>query len=308
MTGLPRRINGFNEIKTRRPASRGAERWLGCPIKVLDHGFVYLVDYMGNDDSVVQAARVSYGEGTKKVSTNVGLIRYLRRHMHTTPFEMLEFKFHCKMPIFVARQWVRHRTANINEYSGRYSEMSDEFYLPDLSVIAKQSGGNRQGRDEELNPEQQARVRELLSADYTQSYAHYREFLDMNLARELARIGLSVANYTQWYWKIDLHNLMHFLALRLDEHAQWEIRQYAEAMARILKDAVPVCWKAFEDYQLNAIRFSGPEHKMLRDNRWPMSREDAYRMALTVLNQNQRETNEFLDKLYDLGFILSSTG
>src|SRR3990167_10992058 len=304
MTGLPRRINGFNEIKTRRPASRGAERWLGCPIKVLDHGFVYLVDYMGNDDSVVQAARVSYGEGTKKVSTNVGLIRYLRRHMHTTPFEMLEFKFHCKMPIFVARQWVRHRTANINEYSGRYSDMSDEFYLPDSSVISKQAEGNRQGRGEELSSEKKKRVLELLQQDYERTYEHYREFVgeDFDLARELARIGLSLANYTEWYWKIDLHNLMHFLTLRMDSHAQYEIQVFANAMAQVVKDALPICYLAFEDYQLNATRISGPEKELIKAHKWPKSRQEALDLAFERF-ENQRESDEFVDKIAQLGMI-----
>lgn len=304
MAGLPRRIPGYEEQKTRRPISPGAERWLGRPIKCLDHGFVYLVDYMGNDDAVVQAARVSYGEGTKKVSTNAGLIRYLRRHMHTTPFEMVEFKFHCKMPIFVARQWIRHRTASVNEYSGRYSIMSDEFYVPELDVLAKQSKSNMQGRGAELTPEQQKRVLELLKEDYERSYAHYEEFIsdDFDLARELARIGLSLANYTQWYWKIDLHNLMHFLALRMDEHAQYEIRVFADAIARVVADSVPICYKAFEDYQLNAMRLSGPEKELIRDNDWPKTTEDTWALAFAKFD-NKRESTEFVDKLKELGMI-----
>lgn len=302
VAGLPKRIDGYTETNTRRTGSEGAERWLGRPIKCLDHGFVYLVDYMGNDDSIVQAARVSYGEGTKKVSTNRGLIRYLRRHMHTTPFEMVEFKFHCKMPIFVARQWIRHRTANVNEYSGRYSKMLDEFYLPDSTVLAKQSAGNMQGRDKLLTPEENTRVLELLKEDYTRTYEHYQEFLDMDLARELARMNLSLANYTQWYWKIDLHNLMHFLNLRMDSHAQYEIRVFADAMARIVKDAVPICYSAFEDYQLNAMRLSGPEKELIKNNKWPKARQEAWDLAFARFD-NKRESNEFVDKLTELGMI-----
>lgn len=288
--------------QTFRPISPGAERWLGRPIKCLDSGFVYLVDYAGNDESIAQAARVSYGSGTSKASTNRGLIRYLRRHIHTTPFEMVEFKFHCKMPIFVARQWIRHRTANVNEYSGRYSVMSDEFYLPDSAILAKQAQGNKQGRDDVLAPEQGRRVLDLLKEDYQRSLEHYQEFLEMDLARELARIGLSIANYTQWYWKIDLHNLMHFLSLRMDEHAQYEIRVFANAMARIVQDAVPICYQAFEDYQLNAMRLSSLEVQIVNEHSWPMSREEAERIALELFN-NKRETQEFLEKLAELKFL-----
>ena len=298
------RIAVYEELRTLRPVSEGAEYWLGRPIKCLDHGFVYLVDYMGNDDSVVQAARVSYGQGTTKVTTTRGLIRYLRRHMHTTPFEMIEFKFHCKMPIFVARQWIRHRTANVNEYSGRYSIMSNEFYLPDSSFISKQSKGNRQGRGEELSPEKKKRVLELLQQDYERTYEHYQEFIgeDFDLARELARIGLSLANYTEWYWKIDLHNLMHFLTLRMDSHAQYEIQVFANAMAQVVKDAVPICYSAFEDYQLNAMRLSGPEKELIKAYEWPKSRQEALDLAFERF-ENQRESDEFVDKIAELGMI-----
>jgi len=250
---------------TARPVNPGAEQWLEKPIPCLDHGFVRLVDYMGNDAAIVQAARVSYGAGTKKVSEDRGLVRYLLRNVHTTPFEMCELKFHCKMPIFVARQWIRHRTANVNEYSARYSEVKDEFYLPDPDVLKKQSSENRQGRGEELTDEQKRRVLYLLRADYAQEYSTYEQLLgEIELARELARIGLSVAAYTQWYWKIDLHNLFHFLRLRLDSHAQYEIRVFAEAMARIVKDAFPVAWEAFEDYRLKAVSFSRLEIEVLK--------------------------------------------
>lgn len=303
MEYLPERIYDIEEENTLRAISPGAEKWLSRPIECLDHGFVYLVDYMGNDDSVAQAAGVSYGEGTKKISTHKSLIRYLRRHMHTTPFEMVEFKFHCKMPIFVARQWIRHRTANVNEYSGRYSQMIDEFYLPDSEVLAKQSIGNMQGRDKALTPEENAKILELLRKDYFTTYKHYEEFLEMGLSRELARINLSLANYTQWYWKIDLHNLMHFLKLRMDEHAQYEIRVFANAMARIIKDSVPICFEAFEDYQLNAFYLSGPDRELVKTNTWPKSKEEAYEIAFERFN-NKRESNEFVDKLMKLGMIL----
>lgn len=304
MSEEPQRIAVYEEFKTLRPVSEGAEYWLGRPIKCLDYGFVYLVDYMGNDDSVVQAARVSYGQGTTKVTTTRGLIRYLRRHMHTTPFEMVEFKFHCKMPIFVARQWIRHRTASVNEYSGRYSIMSNEFYLPDDSVISAQSGGNRQGRGEELSPEKKKRVLEVLREDQERAYKNYEEFIaaDFNLARELARIGLSLANYTEWYWKIDLHNLMHFLTLRMDGHAQYEIQVFANAMAQVVKDTVPICYSAFEDYQLNATRLSGPEKELIKNHRWPKSRQEARDLAFERF-ENQRESDEFVDKIAELGMI-----
>ena len=301
MDNLPERIFE-NPNSTLRSVSEGAEKWLYRPIKCLDHGFVYLVDYMGNDEAIAQAARVSYGEGTKKISTDEGLIRYLLRHAHTTPFEMVEFKFHAKMPIFVARQWIRHRMASVNEYSGRYSEMLDEFYIPDISQIRKQASGNRQGRGDELSSEQQQLVLELLKAEYTSQYSIYRKFLDINFARELARIGLSVANYTQWYWKIDLHNLMHFLKLRLDGHAQYEIKVYGQAKAQIVQDAVPIAYKAFLDYRVYARMFSAVELKLLRGRSWPKPRES----VLSILEEipNKRERDEFLEKLEELAFIL----
>ena len=295
--------------QTLRPVSPGAEKWLYRPIKCLDYGFVYLIDYMGNDDAIVQAARVSYGKGTRKVSEDRGLIRYLRRHSHTTPFEMVEFKFHCKMPIFVARQWIRHRTANVNEYSGRYSEMVDEFYLPEQAVLRKQSKTNKQGREEELTNEQKARVLELLKQDYAQVYGHYKEFIgdEIDLARELARIGLSVSNYTQWYWKIDLHNLMHFLRLRLDEHAQYEIRVFAEAMARIVKDAAPIVYEAFEDYQLKSMQLTRPELEFLVQYfDWLPLSEETLRKLIQDRLKNKRETDEFISKLLALRLAIKA--
>jgi thymidylate synthase (FAD) len=304
---LPDRLPDTHELhETGRVVSQGAEEWLFRPISCLDHGFVYLVDYMGNDESVVQAARVSYGKGTRKTSTDEGLIRYLRRHHHTTPFEMISFKFHCKMPIFVARQWIRHRTASVNEYSARYSEMVDEFYIPELEALKKQSQSNRQGRDEDVSLNQKLAVREELGAQYKEQYAFYQRLLkDVELARELARLPLSVGNYTQWYWKIDLHNLMHFLRLRMDAHAQYEIRIFAEAMARIVKDAVPICFKAFEDYQLNSMSLTGLELDFLRSHpdSFPATEEKLFDSVLEHFN-NKRESGEFIEKLKSLGMIL----
>jgi thymidylate synthase (FAD) len=297
----------YSVNQTKRPISEGAEKWLGEPIPCLDHGFVYLVDYTGNDSSIVQAARVSYGSGTKKVHEDRGLIRYLMRHHHTTPFEMVELKFHAKMPIFVARQWVRHRTANINEYSGRYSVMLDEFYMPDSAQLVKQSAANRQGRSEDkpLTPEQQKRTIELLTTFYSQQYAGYEEMLEMGLSRELSRIGLSVANYTQWYWKIDLHNLFHFLRLRMDKHAQYEIRVYADAMAQIVKDALPIAWEAFEDYQLQAMHFSRLEIAIFRQLGRQVNEEEALKLMEMVGMDNKREQTEFLWRLRDLNLLKS---
>lgn len=234
--------------------------------KVLDKGFVRLIDVMGNDDSIVQAARVSYGKGTKSVHQDRGLIRYLMRHKHTTPFEMVEFKFHIKLPIFIARQWIRHRTANVNEYSGRYSEMKDEFYLPEPEQIRPQSTMNRQGRsDEELPDGVTMEIHTKLLNTQIKLYDEYKDLLDKDLARELARINLPLSNYTEWYWKIDLHNLFHFLRLRIDDHAQYEIQAYGNVMADIVKQIVPLAWEAFEDYMLNAYNFSGVEAKVLKD-------------------------------------------
>ncbi|MEK7465384.1 MAG: FAD-dependent thymidylate synthase [Patescibacteria group bacterium] len=289
-------------METKRAVSPGGEKWLGQAIRCLDHGFVYLVDYMGNDEAIAQAARVSYGKGTKKTSEDQGLIRYLLRHRHTTPFEMVEFKFHCKLPIFVARQWIRHRTANVNEYSGRFSEMSKEFYLPEPKVISVQSQGNKQGRGNALSPEEAEVVRNILKSDFDIVYGDYEQLLEKNVARELARIGLSVANYTEWYWKIDLHNLFHFLSLRLDAHAQYEIRVFAEAMADIVKDTVPFAFKAFEDYRLNAMQLTAVEMKMVRQGAWPKTLKDA-EMYLAVFIPGERERNECIEKFRRLGLV-----
>lgn len=271
-----------------------AEEILDKEFKVLNHGFVRLVDYMGGDESIVQAARVSYGKGTKTVSEDRTLIRYLMRHQHTTPFEMVEFKFHVKLPIFVARQWIRHRTANVNEYSGRYSIMPEEFYVPDESTIKYQSQANKQGRDEEeVPPEIRKRVLQILLAEQKSAFDGYKEMLNYNIARELARINLPLSLYTQWYWKIDLHNLFHFLKLRLDKHAQYEIRAYAETMAEIVKVVVPMAYEAFEDYVLNSITFSKQELQLLKKY-LPV---DVDEKELDNLGFSKYEKAEFFDKL-----------
>ena len=242
---------------TRRPTVEALEELLYTPVSCLDHGFVRVVDYMGDDAAVVQAARVSYGKGTRKVSEDRGLIRYLMRHRHTTPLEMCELKLHVKLPIFVARQWIRHRTANVNEYSARYSILDREFYLPRAEDLAVQSTNNKQGRGDVLSPEVAAEVLTLLRRDAVQTYGTYERLLeDHQLARELARMNLPVNYYTQWYWKTDLHNLLHFLSLRMDPHAQYEIRVYGEAIARFVRAWVPLCYEAFEDYRLGAVTLS----------------------------------------------------
>ena len=261
---------------TLRETSQELEALLYKPLPVLDHGFVRVIDYMGSDSAIVQAARVSYGKGTKKVNEDAGLINYLMRHRHTTPFEMCEIKFHVKLPIFVARQWIRHRTANVNEYSGRYSILDKEFYIPAPEQLAAQSTSNRQGRGDVLEGEDAARVLKWLREDSEQTYAHYQAMLNetesgevldeskTGLARELARMNLPVNFYTQWYWKIDLQNLMHFLSLRADAHAQYEIRVYAEAMLDVLKAWVPITYKAFMDYRMGGAEISEKGLQIIR--------------------------------------------
>jgi thymidylate synthase (FAD) len=244
---------------TLRPTVPALEAMLFTAIPVLDHGFIRVVDYMGDDAAVVQAARVSYGRGTRKTTEDEGLIRYLMRHWHSTPFEMCEIKYHVKLPIFVARQWIRHRTANVNEYSARYSVMDKDYYIPEPAQLALQSSNNRQGRGEVLDEATATRVLALLRDDAEQTYGHYEEMLDesgIGLARELARMNLTLNTYTQWYWKTDLHNLFHFLRLRADAHAQYEIRVYAEAMLETVKAWVPLSYGAFVDYRLGAVSFS----------------------------------------------------
>jgi thymidylate synthase (FAD) len=245
---------------TLRAVSEGMEKHLYTAIPVLDHGFIRVIDYMGDDAAITQAARVSYGKGTKAVQNDEGLIRYLMRHWHSTPFEMCEVKFHVKLPVFVARQWIRHRTANVNEYSARYSILDREFYIPEPDKLAAQSTVNNQGRGAVLRGEEAARVLEMLKADAGRSYDHYEEMLSQDgqdgLARELARMNLPANIYTQWYWKIDLHNLFHFLRLRADSHAQYEIRAYADAMCEVTKDWVPAAYAAFEDYRMGGVNLS----------------------------------------------------
>ena len=242
-----------------------AEQILDQAFPVLDKGFVRLVDYLGSDARIVQSARVSYGEGTKSFREDKGLIDYLLRHQHTSPFEQVSLTFHCKMPIFVARQWVRHRTAKLNEISGRYSVMKDEFYVPEDSAIAFQSIDNKQGRStEEVSPEVKAKVRELLEKGQRQSFVEYEALLDEGVARELARINLPLSLYTEWYWTMDLHNLFHFLALRLDGHAQLEIRKYAEVILDITRAVAPVAVESFENHLLGGVRFNRQELEALR--------------------------------------------
>ncbi len=257
-----------NPRPTLRAVSEGMEAHLYRAHEVLDHGLVRVIDYMGDDSAIVQAARVSYGAGTKHVQNDEGLIRYLMRHWHSTPFEMCEIKLHVKLPVFVARQWIRHRTANVNEYSARYSILDREFYIPEPSQLAAQSVVNNQGRGEVLTGEESARVLEMLKSDAARSYDHYTEMLSQDgqqgLARELARMNLPMNIYTQWYWKVDLHNLFHFLRLRADAHAQYEIRVYADIIAQITKDWLPLAFAAFEDYRMGGVTLSGKAIAVLK--------------------------------------------
>lgn len=275
-----------------------AEEILDAEFKCLNSGFVRLVDYMGGDEAIVQAARVSYGKGTKSVNEDRGLIRYLMRHLHTTPFEMVELKFHVKLPIFVARQWIRHRTANVNEYSGRYSVMKDEFYVPEHAAIHYQSLRNKQGRrEDDVPPELRGRVLDILTGSQQQMYKEYEQMLESDIARELARINLPLSLYTEWYWKIDLHNLFHFLRLRIDPHAQYEIRVYGEAMAEITKKVAPMAWEAFEDYILKSERFSRLELAVLAEH---LSVAGLTQESLEAKGLGKREAAEFLEKLNEL--------
>ena len=264
------------ENKTKRVVAAELENILYEAIPVLDHGFIRVIDYMGDDSSIVQAARVSYGKGTKKVSTDSGLIKYLMRHWHSTPFEMCEIKYHVKLPIFIARQWIRHRTANVNEYSARYSILDKEFYLPEPNHLAAQSKNNRQGRGDILQGEQAKKVLDLLKGDAERTYENYETMLnerfdgstiDKNkkgLARELARMNLTLNTYTQWYWKTDLLNLLNFLFLRADDHAQYEIRVYAETMLETVKKWVPITHSAFLDYRVGAVHVSAKGKKIIK--------------------------------------------
>ena len=266
----------LNKNTTVRPVALALEKVLYQPFKVLDKGFIRIVDYMGNDSSIVQAARVSYGKGTKKKSLDEGLIRYLLRHKHTTPFEMCEIKLHVKLPIFIARQWIRHRTANVNEYSARYSILEDEFYIPKMANLAEQSSSNKQGRGKKINEGLAARIIKILKDDSNRCYNNYLWMLNENntqgydenrdsLSRELARINLTLNTYTEWYWKIDLHNFMHFLSLRADYHSQFEIRAYADVLIKILKKWVPLTYKAFCSYILNSAELSQEALQVIRE-------------------------------------------
>ena len=262
--------------ETARVTAPELEAVLYKPIEVLDHGFVRVIDYMGDDSSIVQSARVSYGKGTKKISNDKGLIKYLMRHRHSTPFEMCEIKFHIKLPIFIARQWIRHRTANVNEYSARYSILDKEFYIPSAENLAAQSAINNQGRGDALTDDEASNVIQILKKDAEQTYSNYETLLNESsegniidesksgIARELARMNLTLNTYTQWYWKIDLNNLLHFLALRADDHAQYEIRVYADAMLDIVKKWVPLTYEAFEDYRIGGTELSAKEVNLMR--------------------------------------------
>jgi len=264
------------ENKTKRVTAPELEKILYEAMPILDHGFIRVIDYMGDDSSIVQAARVSYGKGTKKVSTDSGLIKYLMRHWHSTPFEMCEIKYHVKLPIFIARQWIRHRTANVNEYSARYSILDKEFYLPASEHLAAQSQSNRQGRGDVIEGDQAKQVLDLLKDDAERTYKNYEEMLNerfdgttidenkKGLARELARMNLTLNTYTQWYWKTDLLNLMNFLRLRADSHAQYEIRAYADVMLDTVKKWVPITYDAFMDYRVGGTEVSAKGKEILK--------------------------------------------
>jgi thymidylate synthase (FAD) len=291
--------------ETKRPVSAGAEELLGRYFPVLDHGFVALVDYMGTDECVERAARVSYGYGTRKTSVTRGLLRYLRRHLHTTPSEMVEVKFHCCMPMFVARQWIRHRTANVNEYSGRYSLMPMLFYTPDAAQLQTQSLVNNQGRSgNPVSSEQHAEVVRRWNEIRRLSRETYEWMTAEHMARELARIDLPLSTYTQWYWKVDLHNLLHFLKLRVDPHAQWEIQEFGRVMAGMLQRLAPLSYEAWIDYDVCGARLSRLELDALRsliatDNRELSARAGGKldEGALEASGLARREVRELFEKL-----------
>ena len=287
--------------QTKRVTSSELEKILYEAIPVLDHGFVRVVDYMGDDSSIVQSARVSYGKGTKKVSTDEGLIKYLMRHWHSTPFEMCEIKYHVKLPIFIARQWIRHRTANVNEYSARYSILDKEFYIPAKEQLSAQSTSNRQGRGDLISGKQADEVLKILKDDATRTYDNYERMLNerfdgkiidenkIGLARELARMNLTLNSYTQWYWKTDLLNLLNFLFLRADHHAQYEIRVYAEAMLDTVKKWVPITHAAFLDYRVGAAHISSKGLKIIK------SMLNGHEINFDNSKMSKREWNELMD-------------
>jgi len=296
---------------TKRVTSPELEKVLYEAIPVLDHGFIRVIDYMGDDSSIVQSARVSYGKGTKKVSTDEGLIRYLMRHWHSTPFEMCEIKYHVKLPIFIARQWIRHRTANVNEYSARYSILDKEFYIPAKEQLSAQATNNRQGRGELITGEQADEVLKILKDDAVRTYDNYEKMLNerfdgtiidekkSGLARELARMNLTLNSYTQWYWKTDLLNLMNFLFLRADSHAQYEIRVYAEKMLDTVKKWVPITHAAFLDYRVGAAHLSSKGLKIVKSmiNGNKVSYEDS--------GLSKREWNELMEVIDKKNLIVS---
>ena len=296
---------------TKRVTSPELEKVLYEAIPVLDHGFIRVIDYMGDDSSIVQSARVSYGKGTKKVSTDEGLIRYLMRHWHSTPFEMCEIKYHVKLPIFIARQWIRHRTANVNEYSARYSILDKEFYIPAKEQLSAQATNNRQGRGELITGEQADEVLKILKDDAVRTYDNYEKMLNerfdgtiidekkSGLARELARMNLTLNSYTQWYWKTDLLNLMNFLFLRADSHAQYEIRVYAEKMLDTVKKWVPITHAAFLDYRVGAAHLSSKGLKIVKSmiNGTKVSFEDS--------GLSKREWNELMEVIDKKNLIVS---
>lgn len=285
-------------------------------INCLDKGFVKLVDAMPRlvpgttaDFAIVQAARVSYGDGTKSVSEDRGLIRYLLRHSHTTPFEMVEFKFHCKMPIFVARQWIRHRTANVNEYSGRYSVMKDEFYIPDIDNISQQSKTNKQGGDQQMSSMDAQGFLDVLNETCDKAYSTYEEYIEKGVSREQSRMILPVNNYTEWYWKIDLHNLFHFLGLRCDKHAQMEIRVFADAMLKLIEPIVPMAVEAWNDYHdhRGAIKLTRLEIEALKKSLSVEPSEvaaEGWVPFVQIDSDNKREQAEWIEKAIKLGFTI----
>ncbi len=277
---------------TKRTTVKEMDEILYKKYKLLDHGFIRVIDYMGSDSAILQAARVSYGKGTKQINQDEALIKYLMRHYHTTPFEMCEIKFHVKLPIFVARQWIRHRTANVNEYSARYSILDHEFYIPKAEQIAKQSDNNKQGRGKAFDLNTSKKIIDSLINDSNLAYSHYEKFIEQGLAREIARTNLTLNYYTQFYWKVDLHNLFHFLKLRIDKHAQYEIRVYAEIMLDIIKEWVPIAHSAFIEYCLESayIPRSGLEviRKLIKGEN--VTREES--------GISKREWNELMSMLY----------
>ena len=296
---------------TKRVTSPELEKVLYEAIPVLDHGFIRVIDYMGDDSSIVQSARVSYGKGTKKVSTDEGLIRYLMRHWHSTPFEMCEIKYHVKLPIFIARQWIRHRTANVNEYSARYSILDKEFYIPAKDQLSAQATNNRQGRGELIKGEQADEVLKILKDDAVRTYDNYEKMLNerfdgtiidekkSGLARELARMNLTLNSYTQWYWKTDLLNLMNFLFLRGDSHAQYEIRVYAEKMLETVKKWVPITHAAFLDYRVGAAHLSSKGLKIVR------SMINGNKVRYEDSGLSKREWNELMEVIDKKNLIVT---